>query len=136
MTIYNQSSVSVFIDGVEQRDLADGDSIVVSYSTEFSTVTPAGAGSQNGSLSLAADRSGTITITYRNVSESLTFVRSIKTAMELGTFTPIDIVVAGGSQDFVNAFDCSLQTMGDMTTGGPVHGNRTVIFNATRITEI
>ena len=136
MAIYNQSSVSVFIDGVEQRDLADGDSIVVSYSTEFSTVTPAGAGSQNGSLSLAADRSGTITITYRNVSESLTFVRSIKTAMELGTFIPIDIVVAGGSQDFVNAFDCSLQTMGDMTTGGPVHGNRTVIFNATRITEI
>jgi hypothetical protein len=109
MTIYNQSSVSVFIDGVEQRDLAEGDSIVVSYSTDYSTLTPAGAGSQNGSLSLATDRSGTITITYKNVSESLTFVRGLKTAQELGIFTPIDIIVAGGSA---------------------------VIFNATRITEI
>ena len=136
MTIYNQSSVSVFIDGVEQRDLAEGDSIVVSYSTDYSTLTPAGAGSQNGSLSLATDRSGTITITYKNVSESLELVRSLKTAQELGIFTPVDIIVAGGSQDFLNAFKCSLQTMGDMTTGGPVHGNRAVIFNSTRITEI
>ena len=136
MTIYNQSSVSVFVDGVEQKGLADGDSIVVSYSTEYSTVTPAGAGSPNGSLSLASDRSGTITITYRNVSESLEFIRGIKTAQELGTFTPIDIVVAGGSQDFVNAFTCSLQSMGDMTTGGNVHGSRSVIFNSIRITEI
>ena len=136
MSIYNQRNVSVLIDGVEQKDLAEGDSIVASYSTEYATIKPAGAGSNNGSISLATDRSGTITISYKNVSESLKTIDGIKASQELGVFVPVNITIAGGSQDFLTAIGCALQTKGDFTTGGPEHGTRSVTFIATRIEEI
>ena len=136
MSVYNQAQVVVIVDGVEQKGLAEGDSIVVSRAGQGSTVTAPGAGDTRGSTSYAADRTGTISITYKDTSESITAIKLIDIAQSLGQAVPIDIFVKGGSGDLVNCFGCSVQNLGDKTTGGPVHSQRTVIFNVERIDEV
>ena len=134
MGVYNQAEVAVIIDGVEQRGLAEGDSIVVSLTGQGSTVSPPGVGDTDGSTSYAIDRTGTVSITYKNTSETLTAIDALYISQSLGQAVPFIILIqmgSGGKPIFCNG--CSIQNTGDKTTGGPVHGQRTVVFNSTRI---
>ena len=133
MGVYNQAEVAVIIDGVEQRGLAEGDSIVVSLTGQGSTVSPPGVGDTDGSTSYAIDRTGTISITYKNTSEALTVIDTNYISQSLGQAVPFVILIQTGSGKPIFCKGCSIQNPGDKTTGGPVHGQRTVIFNSTRI---
>ncbi len=133
MGVYNQAQVAVIVNGVEQRGLAEGDSIVISRTGQGSTVSPPGAGDTEGSTSYSADRTGTISITYKNTSESLEALELLDIAQSLGQAIPFVIFIQTGNGKPVLCKGCSIQNLGDKTTGGPVHGQRTVVFNSTRI---
>jgi len=136
MAAYNQKRISVLIDGVAQQELTEGDSVVVSQSQDTSSITPPGVGATRGTTSIANGRTGTITLTYKSVSPSLKLIRALQIAQQEGVSLPIDILINDPSGVVVNAFGCSIQNQGDITTGGPQHGTQAVVFGCERIDTI
>ncbi|MPW31957.1 hypothetical protein F9L16_23670 [Agarivorans sp. B2Z047] len=129
---YNQALTVVIVDLIPQVGLFEGDPIRLIPNEEGSAIT---TGTYESTTSFSTDQSGQLEVDYKPGSASLIQLKTLWRNQKTFRAKTFSIQLVTGVGEPVSLQGCSIQSIGQSTTGGKVQQVKTVIFNIEKITE-
>lgn len=94
MKVYSITNTILLVNGIEINGFDEGDDVITLERINDSTVHKIGADGEM-SVSITADRSGTVTFRLMQTSDSNIFLSGLITAQESGAFIPVFVQFKG-----------------------------------------
>lgn len=118
---YNQAEVTVLVDGIPWRGLADGDSIEVADIGGEADITE---GTDGPGVNLATKQGGYIKIKLREDSPAQIYAKALRLVQEnaLTGRSGVTVQILGGTSIFHTLHNAFISAPGALTTGGKKQG--------------